>query len=177
MANSSTETWLPVVGYEGSYEVSDQGRVKSIARTVDKGSRGVQQVKERLLSQKNKRGYREVNLWINGKGRSEEVHRLVLQAFIGPRPDGCVCRHLNGTRSDNRLSNLQWGTPLENSADTKLHGMHVEGSRHPNAKLTEAQVATLRASSEPLAAWAERWGVSISLLSMARSGRRWRHVS
>lgn len=53
------------------------------------------------------------------------VHRIILETFVGKRPDGCVCRHLNGNPLDNRLSNICWGTPKENAQDSLRHGTAV----------------------------------------------------
>lgn len=86
--------------------VSDCGRVWSIRRKV-------------LLPQNRPQGYRAVSL--AGDRIPHKVHRLVLDAFVGPQPD-MVTRHLNGIRDDNRLTNLAWGTTSENQLDTITHG-------------------------------------------------------
>lgn len=65
-----------------------------------------------------------VYLTRNSKKMTAKVHQLVLEAFVGPRPEGMVTRHLNGDPSDNRLTNLAWGTHAENNADTVQHGTH-----------------------------------------------------
>ena len=75
------------------------------------------------LGQRIHRGYLRVNvLSPDGKKRSEQVHKLVLSAFSGSRPDGLQCRHLNGNATDNRASNLKWGTPKENMHDEMVQG-------------------------------------------------------
>lgn len=71
-------------------------------------------------------GYLSVNL---GAGVRRSVHTLVLEAFVGPRPEGAVCRHLNGNPKDNRLANLAWGTPGENRRDTVKHGNDPRASK------------------------------------------------
>lgn len=111
------ERWLPVVGFE-RYEVSDQGRVRSlIGRT--KILTGIRQHAGHLVVQprKDKRMYHKF------------VHRLVLEAFVGPCPAGMECRHLNGNPSDNRLENLAWGTKRENGYDRVLHGMNLNAEK------------------------------------------------
>lgn len=67
-------------------------------------------------------GYLFVNLYQAAKVKTPvTVHRLVLEAFVGPRPDGMECRHLDGDPANNRLANLAWGSPVENASDRKRH--------------------------------------------------------
>ncbi|MDE2095631.1 MAG: HNH endonuclease [Patescibacteria group bacterium] len=89
--------------------------------------------------------YRQVCL-VDGSGNKKYslVHRLVLEAFIGPCPPGMECRHLNGNRSDNRLENLCWGTRIENVEDKRKHGTILRGEMNPNAKLTADTVIQIR---------------------------------
>lgn len=125
------ENWLPVVGYEGLYEVSDHGNVRSVDRTVE-GRNGVSlPVKGRDLTLTADRyGYPTAHLYAPGvKPFTVKTHRLVLEAFVGPRPAGGVCRHLDGTRANNHISNLVWGTSAENAADMVLHGTRVIASQ------------------------------------------------
>lgn len=106
------EQWRPVPGYEGDYEVSTFGRVRSHKRRAP-----------RVLSGTVRRGgYIRVQLWRGSTPDYFGVHQLVLRAFVGPRPDGAVTRHLNGDPSDNRLANLAYGTVRENNRDTVRHG-------------------------------------------------------
>lgn len=93
----------------------------------------------------NRGGYQEVTLRTGG-GRQATclVHRLVLEAFVGPPPDGCVGCHENGIRSDNRVGNLRWDTPTSNIHDKRRHGTHREGEGHHNASLTNEHVAAIR---------------------------------
>lgn len=77
--------------------------------------------------------------------RHAHVHTLVLELFVGPRPDGMMARHFpNPDRTDNRLCNLQWGTALENQRDRYVQGTDQFGERNPAAKLTEEQVVEIR---------------------------------
>ena len=123
--NQSNEIWKPVVGYEGFYEVSNQGRVRTVARkTVRSNGRPTTiNSKIRKLSV-DKKGYLRVTLVKNEKRRTHTVHSLVLSAFVGPRPEGYLTRHLNGIPDDNRLRNLAWGTGSENQYDAVNHGSH-----------------------------------------------------
>lgn len=98
------------------------------------------------------------------------VHRLMLEAFVGPCPPGMECRHLNGVADDNRLENLCWGTHLENEMDRRRHGTMA----NKNRKLSEASVAELRAGERYLGYardQARRLGVSKSLMSKVLNGK------
>jgi hypothetical protein len=165
---TSVEVWKPVVGYEGLYEVSDQGRVRSL-RTARKAGC----IRKTPV---NAQGYLAVDLKHNGKRKTFRVHTLVLTAFVGQRQAGHECRHLNGDRADARLANLAWGTPSENDNDRRRHGTFIQGETHGAAKLTEHDVQLIRAASCGQAAIAEQFGVSQSLISMIRAKKRWAHV-
>lgn len=106
------EIWLPVAERDG-YEVSNLGNVRSWHPW-----RG-QPVPRVLRTATHSRGYRTVSL---GFGRTRLVHQVVLEAFVGPCPDGHESRHLDGDRTNNTLANLSWGTPSENYADKLRHG-------------------------------------------------------
>ena len=120
------EEWRPVVGFEGFYEVSDAGRVRGLDRDVDRGRLSgtlfTMFVKGRILKNSETADrYHLVRLRNQGV-RQAKVQILVLEAFVGPRPDGYECRHLDGCRTNNRLENLRWGTRSENQRDRNLHG-------------------------------------------------------
>jgi len=119
------EHWLPVVGFEDFYEVSSLGNVRSMDRLVN-SVRGKPHVRPgRIMSQVTVRsGHKRVRLVVNGRILYTGVHRVVLEAFVGPAPVGTICRHLNGVPSDNRLDNLAWGTHSENVLDQVRHGVH-----------------------------------------------------
>lgn len=116
------ERWRAVLGYEGVYEVSDQGRVRSLARCDSRGRR----VKPRIMSQITQQsGHMCVKLSRDGSYRSAKVHQLVLEAFVGPRPDGCESLHYDDNPANNNIVNLRWGTRSENLRDRVRNGLHV----------------------------------------------------
>lgn len=126
-----TEQWKPVAGYEGLYEVSDQGNVRSLPRPGKRNRNrvyGGQDLKPTPSGPPGAR-YMTVNLHHPGGRRTLRVHRLVAGAFLGPRPDGCVIRHLDGNSLNNRVGNLVYGTQSENILDAVRHGTHPEASR------------------------------------------------
>lgn len=116
--DETAERWRAVVGYEGAYEVSNVGRVRSVAR---RDSRGHHQEGQLLSLQRHPRGYVQVHLYAAGVGQTMKVHRMVLEAFVGPCPEGMESCHNNGVRDDNRIGNLRWGTVQENAADRVAH--------------------------------------------------------
>ena len=127
MDDGTAERWLPVVGYEGFYEVSDQGRIWSVPRLDPTGRRQG----GRFLKPKSSgsTGYLKVTLMRNGVSDQRLIHRLVLEAFVGACPDDSETRHLNATRTDNRLVNLAWGTSSENNYDIVAAGNHHYAKR------------------------------------------------
>ncbi len=115
------ERWLPIDGYEGVYEVSDQGRVRSLDRVDTSGRRRAGVVLAQVISST---GYHQVGLHYGGATRTMHVHRLVMLTFAGPEPEGMEVRHLDGDRTNSRLANLAWGTHAENMQDQRAHGTH-----------------------------------------------------
>lgn len=116
-----SEQWLPVVGHEGKYEVSDLGRVRGLDRLDSRG----QFVRGRVLAAGvNSAGYLTVVLHADGERSSRQVHALVLAAFVSPRPPGMEGCHGNGDPMDNRLLNLRWDTRSANMQDSIGHGTH-----------------------------------------------------
>jgi hypothetical protein len=164
--------WRPVVGYEGLYEVSDLGAVRSAGKR--KGSRGgplrpapTGGASPRLCVVLHKNNVRKTRL----------VHHLVLEAFIGPRPspehEAC---HGPGGALDNRLVNLRWGTPAQNQADRVRDGTSNRGTRQWQAKLTDEIVLECRrryAAGETQQVLAAEYGVHQAAMSQAITGASW----
>lgn len=115
------ERWLPVTGYEGVYEVSDAGRIRSLARLDARGRRRSAKV---LSPRKTSRDHLSVALYANGTRRDAQLHHLVLEAFVGPRPAGMEGCHWNDDPADNRLRNLRWDTRSANVRDSVRNGTH-----------------------------------------------------
>lgn len=164
------EIWKPVVGYEGLYEVSDQGRVRSLDKRVLCRGGKTRRIPGRMLKpQKHSAGYSHVRLC----ERTLLIHALVLAAFVGPRMAGRDCAHGNGIKTDNRLCNLRYATKSENQMDRVAHGTSGRGARNPMAKLTAQQVAEIRASGQMQKALAAKHGVRQSQISRIKLGQRW----
>ncbi|MCG7607124.1 NUMOD4 motif-containing HNH endonuclease [Mycobacterium sp. CnD-18-1] len=117
------ETWLPIEGYEGCYEVSDHGRVKSLERLNSIGAPVSERILKPMLAGRPK--YCTVALHKDGVRNVRKVHHLVLEAFVGGRPEGMMCLHDNDIPTDNRLENLSWGTGSDNQYDSVRNGRHA----------------------------------------------------
>lgn len=110
------EIWKFIDGYEGWYEISNMGRVRSLDRTVYfRDGKRSRDYKGKILKCKYHHGYQMVNLLKNKEINTVYVHRLVIETFI-PKEDGKEwTNHKNGIKSDNRVENLEWCTPSENN--------------------------------------------------------------
>lgn len=108
------EIWKDVEGFEGSYQVSNKGRVRSLDRLTNRGHRRRGIV---LKPGVDGSGHHFVNLSLEGIIYMRKVHILVLEAFVGPRPVGKISRHGKKGANDNSVENLCWGTHRENQLD------------------------------------------------------------
>lgn len=116
---ASAERWRAVVGYEGLYEVSDLGRVRSVPHMTKAGRRGGTVLKPRT---RKDYGYRIVDLSDSGRRSTRAIHTLVADAFVPNPAFYPLVRHLNGHPGDNTAANLGWGTYAMNTADAQRHG-------------------------------------------------------
>lgn len=175
-----TETWRALSEYN-EIEVSSLGRVKRAGVLFEPTVR------------RNRRTGRPessvVGFKKDGQWRTVFVHRLVLEAFVGPRPPGTVCCHADGDPTNNRLDNLRWDTQRANIHDAMAHGTFVNapgftasqrGEGNLQAKLTEADVLDIRkraAAGETRAATGRAYGLHPAYVTLIVKRRRWAHVS
>ena len=144
-----------------SYEVSDEGFVRR-AKTG------------RVLAFNIKRGkhpYHRVKLSENGAAHLVAVHRLVLETFVGPCPEGMQTLHADDDPSNNRLDNLSWGTPKKNHETINKHG-----TNNGRAKLVPEDVRTIRTSTLRHCELAKRYGVSSTTIENIRNRKLWRSI-
>lgn len=127
------EIWKDVKGYEGLYQVSNLGRVRSLGHYGANGTVAYFQHGKILKSRPDKDGYNLVCLYKEKKGKNKRVHRLVAQAFIPNPMNKPTINHKNGIRNDNRVQNLEWATMSEN----QLHAFMILKRKH--RVLTEAE--------------------------------------
>lgn len=152
-ANIDSEIWKDIPGWEGFYQASSLGRIRSLDRVVTRASshRGGYKFlrRGRVLSPSlhRKQGYLKVCLRDGASQKTPYVHSLVCRTFHGRRPDKHDVAHGDGDKTNNRADNLRWATRKENVADRWLHGSMIFGENSPSAKRTEDQVISIRAMS------------------------------
>ncbi|KPM67592.1 hypothetical protein HB13667_05985 [Pseudomonas putida] len=168
-AIGASPTWKPVVGFEETHEVSSDGRVRSLERVlVDSLGRIRQKSARDLRPTRKSNGYLHVSLQLNKRQRTLHVHRIVLEAFVGSCPEGLEALHRDGDKSNNQLSNLRWGTHIENCADRTRHGTsgHI-------LSLEQAQEIRSFKGVMTQSDIAQRYGVSQVLISKIHRGKLW----
>lgn len=153
------EIWKPIRGFKNRYEVSNFGRTRSLP-------------KKHILTP-----------WCSGNGyltvmmgdKRKHIHRLVLETFVGSCPKGMSARHFpDRNRSNNRLTNLSWGTLSQNQKDRVVHGTDGRGHKNPQAKLTWSDVRKIRKSKYGLTRLSNQFGVSRQTICKIKLKQRWR---
>ena len=126
--SESMEIWKDVVGYEGLYQVSNLGRVKSVDRYKD--NHGTKQlVKEKIkTTRKDKQGYLLLDLYKNNKKKTVRVHRLVAMAFIPNPQNKETVNHIDGNKENNTVENLEWATQKEQNEHIYATGLKPKDS-------------------------------------------------
>lgn len=176
------EQWKPIDGYEGYYEVSDMGRVRSIDRVVTRSGSIPVMRKGRILRPGKGNGYSFVTLQKNGRSERRKISRLVCHAFNG---NGDHIRnevaHSDGDRSNDRACNLRWASRRENELDKISHGTIMAGEKHGMAKINEKTVADIRHTRQKLGLsyldLSKRFGISKSQVYRIANRKAWRCVS
>ena len=178
------ERWLPVVGYEGLYEVSNHGRVRSLDRRIlnsrGSGTRLIRGVMLKPAVCGWKRRYQFVYLRRDGLKKHCYVHRLVLEAFVGPCPEGMEACHGANGYADNSLQNLNWGTKVQNMQDKVRDQTTLHGERNHRARLTKENVINIRelhSKGETYKQIAELHGISYKYVWQIVKHKSWAHIS
>jgi len=166
-----SEKWRQAVNYEGWYDVSDLGRIRRM-----KAANGAT-VGKILTLLANNRGYWYTQLSKNGKVRKHLIHRLVMEAFVGPCPDKIQVNHKDGDKTNIRLDNLEYMTQSENMVHGRGMGLFtpIRGEDRWNSILTEENVHEIRrlVGKETPKAIAARFGVGRGLIYNIIHGKRW----
>jgi hypothetical protein len=161
----SKEKWLPIPGFEGIYEASSSGQIRSMSRS------------QLLAGGPHKSGYNLIHLYLRGKRTTTTRHAVVASAFFGQRPDGMQVCHKDGVKSNCNIENLMYGTKAENEKHKILHGTVLKGESQPASKLTEDQAREiLMNNADDNRLLAARYGVTHSNISAIRRGKSWVHL-
>lgn len=171
------EAWKAIVGFEGLYEVSDQGRVRSLDRIVPHGVRGTKRLRGRVRSlAPDSGGYPSVTLYLAGKGTTVGVHRLVAQSFLAPS-DLPEVNHKDARKDNNSVGNLEWVTGSDNMEHARQLG-RLSAATNPNMarKLSVASVATIRklyTQGRSRADIARQFQITVTMVSRILTGKSW----
>ncbi len=174
------EIWKDIPDYEGCYQVSDLGRVRSLDRVIQtrRGSRSLRGRVLRPASSKSR--YLTVTLSMDGNCKTVYVHQIVMHTFIGPVPETMEACHGDGDLNNNYLTNLRYDTHINNQLDRRKHGTNQPGEFNANAKLTNKQVMQIVEryhSGETQTVVAKSLRVSRSLVSNIITGRNWSEIT
>lgn len=165
------ERWVPIRGYEGIYEVSTLGRVRRLVAAY--GSPAGMFMK----SGHQRGGYRHVVLSRDGRKRIFKLHRLVLEHFVGPMPDGHEINHRDGDKYNNALTNLEYVTRAQNIQHAYAAGLiDRRALAHGSARLSEEDVRAIRVAlnaGEARREIAQRFGVTVHAITDIALGRAW----
>lgn len=169
------EVWRPLVDYP-RYEVSNFGNVRSLH-----GAKGLRKTPRAKVLQVDKDGYHVVSICLGKHATTtrKRVHIAVAEAFIGPKPEGMQVAHRDGTKTNNKVSNLLWATPEQNTHHKWAHGTMACGERNGNSKLTEMDVRTIR---EMLTVYtmsyvSRIYKVSVPTIQAIRDQYTWKHIN
>jgi hypothetical protein len=161
------EIWKDIEGYQGLYQVSNYGRIKSLRNNI-------------FLKQiKTQTGYYGISLCNNGKQINIHTHRLVAEYFcLNDKGKNCV-NHIDGNKENNNSSNLEWVTYKENNthADENLL-RDIKGEKHPHSKLNDEMILFIRSNEKntPRKELAKLFNVSIRLIGLVQTRKIWNHI-
>lgn len=182
MQPTHEEHWRAIPGWEGRYEVSDQGRVRSLTTWSRNqfGALSPSHGKVRALL-KDRRGYWRATLYRDNTQKRYAVHQLVMLAFVGPPPSGQEVCHNNGNPGDNRLVNLRYDTHSANLMDKVEHGTHSRGEQNGNNRHSEDDILRMRSlyrsggySQREIG---EMYGIRQAAVSGIINGKSWAWLS
>lgn len=176
------EIWRDIKGYEGSYQVSNLGRIKSLDRYIwCKSNKSYSLFKGKIhkLDTKDKK-YAQIGIWLNSECSKYLIHRLVAIAFIPNPNDYPEVNHKDADKLNNNAENLEWCTHLQNQRDAKLKGLYADmpkGINRYNAKLNDSAVRHIRQKVLKNGEYVKLYGIAKSTISMIQScPERWRHI-
>jgi hypothetical protein len=170
---STNEIWKDVIGYEGLYQVSNFGNVKSLGNEFSR--------KERLLKLSTQsKGYLTVVLQKDAKRKMTLVHRLVAEYFIPNIDNKPQINHINGIKTDNKVENLEWVLHRENLDHAIKNNLTLKGEKNRNSKLKDVDVIKIHSllqSGITTKELSETYNVSYSTIDGIRTNRYWKHLN
>lgn len=175
---SNVEIWRDIEGYEGHYQISNHGRVKTLKNSGHSHAGAIRKVCP------DNKGYLRIGLTKDCKPATFKVHHLVASAFIGKRPEGYQVNHKDGNKQNNHVANLEYTTNKANMRHAIENGLRdsidFTGSRNPAAKLEEIEVRRikhmLRDTLYSQREIGDLFGVEKSIISLINTGKNWREV-
>lgn len=179
--NINEEVWKDIKGFEGMYQVSNTGKVRSLDREITKPNRygNIQNFKfkgRELQFNDNGNGYLSVQL---GRKNRRYVHRLVAEAFIDNPFELPSINHIDNDRKNNNATNIEWVTQQENIQHKVNQDRQLKGETSPVSKLTEVEVLKIRTLlSKGIPQWriGKLFGVKQSSISSIKTGKSWKHI-
>ena len=175
------EEWRPIEGYDGAYEVSNYGNIRSLDRYISGAFDSKRFIKGvEIKSCLTGNGYLGFNLVKDGKSKTSKVHRVVANAFIENEHNKPEVNHKDGNKHNNNVSNLEWVTVGENQSHAYKIGLRDgKGMKNPSAKLNDRTVLNiLKALSKGVTAKkiAKALCVSESTIGRIKKGQKWSHI-
>jgi DNA-binding transcriptional regulator YiaG len=173
------EVWKDVKGYEGAYQVSNHGNVRSLDRYVNSHKDGIGKrltKGKNIKQQKDRKGYIYVHLSLQGKGKNKKMHRLVAEAFCRKNKDANMVNHKDGNKENNRADNLEWTLIEDNIKHAIASGLrNISGQNARDNILTEEDVMNIRDNhEESYTELASKYGVSKSTIADIKKFRSWK---
>jgi len=164
------EEWRPIKGYEGLYEVSNTGRIKSHLELC--------RVKNKLLKGfKMEKGYIRVSLSKNKIFKTYSIHRLVAIVFIPNIENKPDINHIDNNPSNNNINNLEWVTNEENKRHSVKQGRHAHRETHSRAKLTGKDIVEIRKSRLSNRDLSNKYNIDLSIISKIKNNKIWKHIN
>lgn len=176
--DSSVPVGFRVITNYPRYAINEFGEVLSICKKNRTATLAWSKARKKIPT-RNRDGYYQVMLRNTEQIRNIFIHVLVLEVFVGPRPEGMQCRHIDGNPANNHVSNLAWGTGSENNSDQVRHGTRIQGETHPMSKLTADDVLEIRrrrANGEPLISLAREFHLTKTTVCEIAKRHTWKHI-